>query len=292
MAGQAIYRGLQNLEEDVATALDFLKGGLRFATQECETHTVLEVSGFDSTENLQAAAVYLVGCIAQCVQMDLSIRRALLDEVLVETDLIRDVLDVIGPEDATTDYKTSTQYPWLLEGLSHLLVHLSSQHADIHPAGTVLAKTLLKYDVNDHGLDLVAIYDCGDVGLTAGEAKAYLDNPRHAITDAANRLREIDQSLRDVELRATVTQLRASLSQHHQELIGGAFWKRERTYYPFICYDDEAQLDGTRSRASLRRLDVAPTHKVLVPLAINGATELLDQLCRSMRRYASGTLDT
>jgi hypothetical protein len=157
------------------------------------------------------------------------------------------------------------------------------------PSGQVLAKTQVKYDVNDHGLDLIAIYDSGVLGITAGESKAYLNDPTRAITDAANRLREVDESLRDVDIRATVTQLLPVLTAAQQARVGHAFWRNERTYYPFVCCDDGAALDWGRNRKSLRELGIPVSRKMLVPFSLPNARQMFDNISSLMRDYASGT---
>jgi len=250
----------------------------------------LEVTGFHHKESLLATAIYLVGAVAQCIQSDLGIRKALFDEATLDRDLIRDVESVIGDESVDDDFRRKTRDPWFLEGLSHLVIHLARTDLSLHPVGTVLVKTQLKYDVNDHGLDLIAIYDSGALGITAGEAKAYLEDPNRAIIDASTRLREIDDALRDTELRAAVTQLRSSLSHSQQAQLGAAFWKRERSYYPFLCCDAKHARDWAKKRKSLRKLAVPVSHKVLVPISFDTARDVFDDLSRLVRAYASGNL--
>ncbi|MCK4658182.1 MAG: hypothetical protein KAV82_01550 [Phycisphaerae bacterium] len=284
------YLGVCHMHEDVSTALHILANGLAAKTSECETHTVLEVTGFHHKETLLATAVYLVGAIAQCIQADLEIRKALFDETTLRRDVIRDVQSVIGGESVDDDFRKKTRDPWFLEGMSHLVIHLARTDLSLHPVGTVLVKTQLKYDVNDHGLDLIAIYDSDGLGITAGEAKAYLDDPTQAIIDASTRLREIDDALRDTELRAAVTQLRSSLSHSQQARLGHAFWRSERSYYPFVCCDAKQSRDWGRKRNSLRKLAVPVSHKFLVPIAFDAARDVFDELSRLMRAYASGNL--
>jgi len=200
------------------------------------------------------------------------------------------VNDVIGSDKAKDVFKTMTRDPWIWEALSHLVIHLASSNGAFHPPGGILAKTHIKYDVKDHGLDLVAIYDCDTLGLTAGESKAYLNDPTNAVIDAANRLREIDDNLRDVEMRACVTQLRPSLKKMHQKKLGGAFWKDERSYYPFVCCDSSVALDWDDKRKVLKRLIPSASRKLLVPFAIKNARDKFDEIARLMRGYSDGSL--
>jgi hypothetical protein len=284
------YRGANHVHEDVATALRILGQLLSVTAHECESHTVLKVQGFGSPRTLQATAVYLVGAITQCIEADLQIRKALFDELTLSRDLAADVRAVIGDENASANFKTLRRDPWIWEGISHLAIHLARGNASFHPPGPVLAKTQLKYDVNDHGLDLVAIYDGISLGITAGESKAYFDDPTRAVGDAARRLSEVDKNLRDVEIRACVTQLRPALPKQHQERLGGAFWREERSYYPFVCCDETAALDWDGKRKVLGNLNVSASRKLLVPLALDGARRAYDEIVRLMRGYADGSL--
>jgi hypothetical protein len=286
----SVYQGARFLHFDMESALRQLGKRLVVTPTECQSHTLLTIDGFGSRGTLEAAAVYLVGSVAQCVQADLQIRQALFDEATFARDLAADVVAVIGGESADETFKTMRRDPWIWEGISHLVIHLARDAADFHPTGKVLAKTQLKHDVNDHGLDLIAIYERGSLGITAGESKAYLDDPARAVGDASTRLSEIDQNLRDVELRAAVTQLRNALPLAQQQMLGGAFWRQERTYYPFICCDQAAAPDWRRKRKSLGDLNLAVSRKVLVPFAMRGARQTFDRISSLMRGYADGSL--
>lgn len=272
------------------TAIGSLSSSLTVTTTICGTHTHLQIGGFESSTTLKATAVYLVGSVAQCIQSDLLIREALFDDATRDKDLLTDIVGVVGDAAADEQFKTMNRDPWIWEAISHLVVHLSQSAAGFHPSGKVLAKTQVKYDVNDHGLDLIAIYESGGLGITAGESKAYLDNPARAITDAANRLSEVDKSLRDADIRATINQLRPVLTAAQNAKIGGAFWRNERTYYPFVCCDNDAALDWSRNRKSLRALALPVTHKILVPIVLPDARALFDSLATQMRSYAGSRL--
>lgn len=284
------YAGPDELQNDVVIALGVLGKDLTVKAITCDSHTLLMVNGFATPDTLKASAVYLVGAIAQCIDADLRIRKALFEESPPTRELSKDVVSVIGSEEANDNFKTMTRDPWIWEGLSHLVIHLSSGAGAFHPPGTVLAKTNVKYDVKDHGLDLVAIYDCGELGITAGESKAYLDNPTRAVSDAANRLREIDENLRDVEMRACVTQLRPSLKEKHRKKLGRAFWKDERSYFPFVCCDSDVALNWEGKRNVLDRLNPTVSRKLLVPLALMRARETFDEIARLVRGYSDGSL--
>jgi hypothetical protein len=286
------YKGPEHLSDDMDVAMSVLASSLTVTATEHGSHTHLQIIGFGSKDMLNATAVYLVGSIAQCIQSDLHIREALFDDATREKDLLAEIVGVVGEADADDNFKTMSRDPWIWEAISHLIVHLSRMTRGFHPSGRVLVKTQVKYDVNDHGLDLIAIYDAGALGVTAGESKAYLDDPGRAITHAANRLSEVDKSLRDSDIRATVNQLRPALTAAQQKKLGGAFWRKERTYYPFVCCDEEAAVDWTRRREVLDRLDIPVSKKMLVPLSVPNARHVFDKISLKMRKYAARNLTT
>lgn len=85
------------------------------------------------------------------------------------------------------------------------MLHLSVKNGSCHPPDRILVKSSIHLDVKDHGLDVIALYGTDALGVTAGECKAYLYRPGEAIADAANRLREVDQELRDARRAHTLT---------------------------------------------------------------------------------------
>ena len=281
------YSGPSDLVTDVNTALETLSECLFIERDECETHSVIVVHGFDDDEVLEATAVYLVSAISQNIDANLQIREALFEEEMISRELESDVISVVGEHDADDEFKRMNRDPWMWEGISHMLIHLSRYDPDFHPIGQVLAKTNIKYDVHDHGLDVIAIYDSGVLGITAGECKAYFDNPTRAILDAANKLREVDSNIRDIEIRCAVSQLRSALDDGVKRRIAGSFWRNERSYLPFVCCDEESARDWNANRKSLRRLDIPVSHKILFPLSLLEARRKFDRICEMMRIYAA-----
>ena len=281
------YAGPSDLVADINTALQTLSGCLSIVRNECATHSVIVVQGFDDDEVLEATAVYLVSAISQNIQANLQIREALFDEKNISRELRSDVISVIGENDADDEFKIMIRDPWMWEGISHMLIHLSQLDPDFHPIGQVLAKTSIKHDVHDHGLDVIAIYDSGVLGITAGECKAYFDNPARAIFDAAKKLQEVDATTRDIEIRSTVTQLRSALDDNVKRRIAGSFWRNERSYLPFVCCDEECVLNWNRNRPILRKLDIPVSHKILFPLSLQEARLKFDRICEFMRVYAA-----
>ncbi len=280
------YLGASNLVTDINTALQTLLECLSIVRDECATHSVIVVQGFDDNKVLEATAVYLVSAISQNIDATMQIREALFEEESISRELGRDVISVIGKLDVDDEFKKMNRDPWMWEGISHMLIHLSQFDSDFHPIGQVLAKTSIKYDVHDHGLDIIAIYDSGTLGITAGECKAYFENPTRAISDAANKLREVDSNIRDIEIRSVVNQLRSALDDGMQRRIVGSFWRNERSYLPFVCCDEGCARDWNKNRKSLRRLNIPVSHKILFPLSLLEARRKFDQICEYMRVYS------
>ena len=275
------------MAEDTHAAIAMLTDRLSIEHSVGQSHSVLLVKGCSDDDSLQATAVYLVASIAQTIDANLRIRRALFDNTDLKRDLQADIVSVIGNDDSDDEFKTKKRDPWLWEAISHMLIHLSRLNRAFHPSGHVLAKTGLKYDVNDHGLDLIAIYRASDLGISAGECKAYLHDPSRAITDASNRLSEIDKNKRDIELRAAISQLRGVLEDDAQEDLAGAFWKNERSYLPFICCEGNRSLNWLRDRPVLRRLDVPTNRKILYPIPLVRGRSTFDRICELMRSYVT-----
>jgi len=286
------YNGPTQLREDVETAIQVLGTLIPATVAQYDTHCVIQLDGFDDEPDvINAIAVYLVGTIAACVDTTLVIREALFAEGGYTSALNRDVATVIGQNNAITPtFRTNTRDAWLWEGISHLIVHLSRFDANKHPPAQVLAKTSVHLSVKDHGLDLIALYGTDDLGISAGECKAYLSRPATAIKDASDKLHEVDDSKRDAEIRQALAQFRAGLPTNLQSEITGAFWRNERAYFPLVCCDGDSEVDWTVSRVPLCRLEVPPEQRFLVPVVVPNAGEFFDAVADAMRAYAHGSL--
>ncbi|MCM1567793.1 MAG: hypothetical protein NC238_17940 [Dehalobacter sp.] len=286
------YQGPNQIKDDVERALQNLHTVIRTELTEHENHSVIRIYGLGQENTVvQGIAVYLVGAIASCVDFNMEIRTALFNEDTLVRDLYRDVTNVIGVNNGISDrIKTYERNPWIWEGISHLFLHLSIMNPANHPPGRLLAKSSIHLDVNDHGLDIIGLYGTDSLGVTAGECKAYLERPAAAITDAAKRLQEVDNLLRDAEIRATLSQFRPSLLPEQQTLLVRAFWHDERAYFPMVCCDSGHSVDWALSRVDLIRLRPPVNRKYLVPAPIDGADSFFDILSEEMRCYASITV--
>jgi hypothetical protein len=286
----AEYRGPHCLEDDIQASLNILAGLLPVEIKEHEHHSVLHLAGLDSRKPvIQGIAVYLVGAIANCIEFNLTLRKALFAEESLSRDLYNDVVNVIGKNNAIGDErKRYERNPWIWEGISHLILHISIINKDMHPPGILLAKSFINLQVKDHGLDIIALYGEEDIlGITAGECKAYMKRSADAINDAANRLREVDNNLRDAEIRATLTQFRPSLLPEQQEKLVGSFWHNERAYFPMVCCDSDHSTNWGKKRKALKCLNAPCNLKYLVPAAINKADIFFDAVAEEMRKYCS-----
>ena len=286
------YQGPGRIQDDVNLALCNLNGLISVELSEHASHCVIQIGGLNHrNEVIQGVAVYLVGAIASCIDYNLAIRTALFNEKTLMRDLYRDVVDVVGQDNEIEgNRKTYERNPWIWEGICHLLFHLSLQNKDNHPPDYLLAKSSVHLNVKDHGLDVIALYGTKSLGITAGECKAYLERPTDAIRDAANRLQEVDMELRDTEIRSTLSQFRPSLSPEKQNMLVGAFWHKERAYFPMVCCDSIHSVTWTTDRIVLNRLKPPANRKYLVPASIEDAAIFFDEVSEAMRQYASGRI--
>ena len=270
-------------------ALDVLNEALWFSSIECEHHHVIQANGLKSEHRvIKALGVYLVGTIASCIGLNLEIRAALFNESTVSHDLSRDVVSVVGQDNCISeDRKRTERNPWIWEGISHLIFHLSLYDNPSHPPDQVLAKTQPKLNVKDHGIDVIALYGSDQLGVSAGECKAYLQDPTRAISDASGQLEEIDNELKDADIRNTLSQFREVLSEEQRNLLIGTFWHDERAYFPMVCCDATVSIDWTRNRQVLERLEPPANRKFLVPLPIENASVFFDAVAEAMRLYVS-----
>ena len=281
------YNGPQSVEQDVKLALETFDQLISFQPTQYLNHNVITVTGVDGSEtSIDAIAVYLVGAIAECIDLNLEIRAILFDDHTVLRDIRVDVTSRVGDDNISDHEKRTERNPWIWEGISHLMLHLSRLGNRSHPPGKIVAKTLPNLSVKDHGIDLIALYGTDSLGISACECKAYLERPSEAITDASNFLREIDEKSRDAEIRRAISLFRPALSDSQQRMLYGAFWHNERAYFPMVCCDADADSDWSMSREVINRLKPPPNRKFLIPLSIHSARSFFDAIADSMRKYA------
>ena len=82
------YTGPSDLVTDADTALQALSDCLSIDRDECATHSVIVIDGFDDNEVLEATAVYLVSAISQNIDANLQIREALFEEEMRKSVLM------------------------------------------------------------------------------------------------------------------------------------------------------------------------------------------------------------
>ena len=284
------YQGPERIGDDIRLALQNLLTLVSVELTEHEQHYVIRIFGLDQRNNvITGIAVYLVGAIASCIEFNLKIRAALFNEGTVNRDLYRDVVKVVGQDNnISNESKIHERNPWIWESICHLIFHMSLDNEAIHPPDRLLAKSSIHLNVKDHGLDVIALYGTGSLGITAGECKAYLQRPNAAIADAANCLREVDSKLRDAEIRAALSQFRPSLQPDKKNMLVGAFWHYERAYFPMVCCESTHSVDWTTNRKVLKRLKPPTNRKYLVTATIDNAELFFDMISDTMRRYVNG----
>ena len=279
----------QRIERDVTASINSLCRVINLEHINHETHSLLLISGITRTDEcLQCLAVYCVGQIANAIQANLSIRADLLGDGEDTIDrLSNDVFSVIGENNnaLTLEQKRDERNPLLFEFISHLLVHISVHRPEFHPTGRLIGLFPVHVTVNIPGLDLIALYaNEENVGLGVGECKAREDSPSPALIEASKKFIDIDLGNRDSEIRTNVSLIRFGLPDEYQSRITGAFWREERTYYPFIGYSNRHNPRWGNRRAALMRLNVPPERRILIPLAIE-FQDFFDDLSNQMRIY-------
>lgn len=286
------YSGPPNFADDISLALGTIASKLIVNLNEHECHCTIEATGLDNrVDIINGISVYLVGAIAGCIDFNLSLRSALFNESSLIRDLYNDVIRVIfDRNDIDNELKIYDRNPWIWEGISHLILHLSILNNLYHPPDRLLMKSSIHLNVKDHGLDIIALYGSDSLGITAGECKAYLSRPADAISDAAGKLEEVDNKLRDAEIRATISQFRPILRPEYQAKLTNAFWHNERAYFPMICCDKSFSRNWGFKRVSIERLKPPRNRKFLVPSVIENAEVFFDAISASMRRYSKGAL--
>ena len=281
------YEGPQCIERDVKLALETLSHTIFFEPTQYPNHNVIKVEGMGGSETtIDAVAVYLVGVIAECINLNLEIRAILFDDHTARRDINLYVTDRIGDDDVSDLEKRTERDPWIWEGISHLMLHLSRLGKSSHPPEMIIAKTLPNLSVKDHGIDLIALYGTDSLGVSAGECKAYLNRPSEAVRNAAILFSKIDEETRDVEIRRAISLFRSGLSDSQKAKLTDTFWRSERAYFPMVCYDASVDVDWSVNREVIDRLKPPPNRKFLVPLSIQNARSFFDSVADSMRNYA------
>lgn len=281
---------VNRIESEIAQCLEWLGDMLKVSEVTIGTHRLLTIAGVDrSPECLRALAVYCVGQIVNAVEVNLEIRADLLglDNQRTCERLVRDVYSVIGDnnESLTDEQKEDERDPWLFEALSHLLVHLSTRNSRHLPVGRLIGLMPLHKSAKEAGLDLIAAYAAGHVGLGLGESKAWANDPSGGLRAAAAKFRDVDQGGYDSDLRIAVGLMRYALPMEYRSHMTDAFWEEERAYLPFIGYDSNQNPQWTSEREALRSLGVPSSHRILVPLPIKDFRVFFDDLANEMRAY-------
>ena len=286
-----IFKGPSDIPRDVEAALCFLCENFTHSEKVGKSHLWQKITNLNDPDILTAIAVYLVGSFTNAIGRNLSIRSKLFFDAgtLIKTmessigEFIGSTNDEVTAEQQ--DFKTKTRDPWIWEGISHLIVHLSRYSPNYHSPGSILATTGIKLKINDSGMDLIGIYKGTKAGVVIGESKAYSKDPAGGVTDAANKLSEVDQLRREDEIRAAVSDLTDSLEAKDFDDFHGEFWHHERNFIPAICCDRDSELNWSRKRKVLNQLDPPLNRKILLPLVFEDVRNSFDFISDVMRAY-------
>jgi hypothetical protein len=242
----------------------------------------------DAVKDAVAKYVVIVG-IAQGVGIDLKIAHSL--GITCEKESVRvnaDTINQVGESnDVSAKFKTDSRDPWITESIAHLFALHSGYFPDLIPFGAIAALTPIHIDAKDHGLDLLAIHvGEPDILLSIGESKASEKNASNHVGDAARLFREIDDGLRDSEIRQKVNVLSHCLSKNHQDSLALAFWKDERVYLALVGYCVNSAFSPSAARPTLGALGPGKERVRLVAISLQNYKGYFDQMAEKIRQQS------
>jgi hypothetical protein len=253
-----------------------------------QTHVVLSVAHLEDPESIRALGIYLTGLVANVVQIDLTLVDRLLGiEIDATAQLTEDVHSLIGASNAVSStFRDNLRNPWLAEGIAHLLVSLPEQAPGPCIPGRVHVLTLPHDKASQQGLDTVAVYDEEDNALAVciGEAKASERFPGLHLGRSVKLYREIDQGVREYQIRTVVNMLAGYLEPDVKERVVPFFWQGKRLYLPTIAYLDACGFTPDQNRPrSLGTLLVPADRRRLIVVPLADFHVFFDQLANAVR---------
>lgn len=256
------------------------------------THSVVEVTGWQNTDALGALAMYLVALRTSVIDQAGRICSELLGDGPDDATAILQSVDeiVVQPahsRETNTDWKCKWRNPWIAEGLWHCCMWVAMERAELHTQGTIIALDFPHISPKDHGLDVTALYvkRDGSLGMSFVETKAYRDNPNGAISDAVTMLKAIETGEHDTRLRQMVTSFRAVIEEPYRQRLSSSLWKNERTLIPNPHYEATgATVQWSHSRRVSFIDLIAPV--VIMPHCVNGYDAFFDGVATDMRMKA------
>jgi hypothetical protein len=259
--------------ELIEEALGTLEQGLTLQIVDGpSTHVAIAVTGLDDPEVRRAIGVYFVGVIAGAVGQDAVLSQELLARTPESWIEVSDhLLGLIGDTNTfTTDderrFRDTTRNPWIVEILAHAILVLRNRRACVCIEGEIAALKQPHPDPKRQGLDMIAIYDAGDLTpvLLVGEAKASAGYGPDRLNDSASFFAEVDAGARGVEIRQEVHGLKHALPAELRARLADGFWRDSSCYVPFVVHSDPViepadheKLGRLRPGVQLRRL-IAP----------------------------------
>src|SRR3989339_132174 len=276
------------LQRSIGEALSLLSRTLSVNTTTTgHTHSVVEVTGWQNVDVLEALAMYLVALRASVIDQAGEICSTLIgDERDFADALLRSVNEIIEqPTDSGEspgDWKSTWRNPWIAEGIWHCCMRVAMEKDDIHSQGAVIAVDLPHISPKDHGLDVTVLYikEDGSLGMSFVETKAYKNNPNGAISDAVTMLKAIDAGMHDTRLRQMVTSFRSVIDDEYKQKLSLSLWKNERTLIPNPHYDSSCTtVQWTRRRPAFSALK-APV--VIMPHCITDYDDFFDEVASEM----------
>ena len=280
------------LQDSIIKAESILLEILTVNTTVAATHKVVEVTGWQNADAINALSSYLVALRASVLDQAGRICSELIGNNPDDaTALLRSVDEiVVQPEhsgETSADWKGKWRNPWIAEGLWHCCLWVAMKKAEFHTQGTIIALDFPHISPKDHGLDVTALYvkENGTLGMSFVETKAYRDNPNGAISDAVTMLKAIEAGEHDTRLRQMVTSFRAVIEEPYKQQLSSSLWKNERTLIPNPHYEAKgASVQWSRSRrASFLNL-IAPV--IIMPHCVNGYDAFFDKVAHNMHRKA------
>jgi hypothetical protein len=273
----------------VERALNILSENLAVSdTIFLDTHSVLEVTGWQDNACIDALAMYLVALRACVIDQAGRIITGLIGDTRdCAYDLLQSVNEIVEQpshsNESIQDWKSKWRNPWIAEGIWHCCMRVAMDVPELHERGTIIALELPHISPKDHGLDVTALYvkEKAGLGMTIIETKAYRDDPNKAISDAVTMLMAIETGKHDTRLRQIVTSFRNVIDAAYKQQLSFSLWKNERTLIPNPHYEARtATVQWSRKRNSFSPL-TAPV--VIMPHAIDGYNAFFDKVANTMR---------
>lgn len=261
-----------------------------------DTHGVLEVTGWQDTNSIDALAMYLVALRACVIDQAGRIYTGLIGDTRdCACDILQSVNEIVEQpshsNESVQEWKSKWRNPWIAEGIWHCCMRVAMNVPELHKRGTIIALELPHISPKDHGLDVTALYVKENVGLgmTIIETKAYRDAPNKAISDAVTMLKAIEAGKYDTRLRQMVTSFRTVIDASYKQQLSSSLWKNERTLIPNPHYEARtATVQWARKRNSFSQL-TAPV--VIMPHAIDGYNAFFDEVANAMRSKGEDLAD-